>query len=255
MTREERLQLFNDHIGLAVNVAFKHWGVAMCDSDDLKQEALTALWEATEHYDKDKASFSTYATIFIRHSLTTYAKVTKFGCLGANSNFQDAVALVRESKDMQLPIHKVIDAHGASPAVRAYANLLALGEEAFVSLSEPVTCCEDSTPVTVADLIADSHDIADAVQSKLYDAYILKIFDEEFVPMCLTNRCKDIERRKKLLMYYRQRIFGERITQKDISVRLGMSKNVISLQFKRWDEKLASLMKDRLGLTEEVLHQ
>ena len=254
MTHDERLQLFNDHIGLAVNIAIKHWGATICGYDDFKQEALTALWEATETYDKDVDAFSTYATVYVHHSLTTYAKVTKFGHTGMNSNFQEAISIVRESHDKEMPLHKVLDTHRASQAVRTYANLLELGEEAFVSLSEPIMCQDSVTPLMVADLVSDECDIADAIQSKLYDEHILRIFDEEFVPMCIGRRSKNPERRKKLLHYYRQRIFGEKQTQKDISKKLGMSKNVVSIQFKKWDKQLAVLMKDRLGLTDMVLH-
>lgn len=70
MTRnhEERLKLFNDNKGIAFTVAFKY-NLGM-EIEDTKQEALLALWVATERFDSTRSeSFGSYAYWIISSAL------------------------------------------------------------------------------------------------------------------------------------------------------------------------------------------
>jgi RNA polymerase sigma factor (sigma-70 family) len=68
LNEEERLKLFNENKNLAYTVAYRY-NIGM-EIEDTKQEALMALWVATERFDPDRSeSFATYAYWIISSAL------------------------------------------------------------------------------------------------------------------------------------------------------------------------------------------
>lgn len=79
---EKFRQLIEDYTPLIKSLVAKYmgsYGVLKADEDDLKQEALIALYSAALSYKEDKGvTFGLYAKICIENRLTTYAKkITK----------------------------------------------------------------------------------------------------------------------------------------------------------------------------------
>jgi RNA polymerase sigma factor (sigma-70 family) len=62
------IQLWNKHHGLAVSVA-SEWRIPGMDADDVRQEALIALWESGRAYDKTKGPFPPFARLVISRRL------------------------------------------------------------------------------------------------------------------------------------------------------------------------------------------
>lgn len=56
------------HRPIAVAIA-DEWRIPGMDSDDIRQEALVALWEACRSYDRDRGKFPAWARLTIRSRL------------------------------------------------------------------------------------------------------------------------------------------------------------------------------------------
>lgn len=67
--RQRIATLVNDNIGLAIKIARDWFHVPGYDRDDLKQEALWALWEAARYYKPERGAFHIYAGVAIRQRL------------------------------------------------------------------------------------------------------------------------------------------------------------------------------------------
>lgn len=64
----DRIKLFEDNQRLAHFVMHKHFPRLAFD-EDMIQEAIIGLWRACQSFDENKAQFSTYAVLCIRHSV------------------------------------------------------------------------------------------------------------------------------------------------------------------------------------------
>lgn len=246
MTRDERLNIFNSNQGLAVFIANKHWYNSPMTHDDLVQEALLALWSATERYDANLSVFSTYATQYIYHSLTNYAYKAKYGCTGSKSNFREAVSLVKIARREDRRLDDVLKENKASSAIATYANIIYAGDAAFVSLHAPMCVDGEPTTVTLGDIIPADYDIEETSCDHVYAKQIMDLFDKKFTPKCLSYSTADAERRAKLLSYFRESIFGVRLSQVEIANRLGVSESAVSAQFKRWTKQLQKLLRQEV---------
>lgn len=249
-TREDRLKLFNENMALAYAVAARHWGYSKQDHEDIEQEALIALWRATETYDPEQAAFTTYAGAYIYHSLTKYAKVARFGQIGRTSYFAIAIARVREARAADKPLERVLDEHNDTAAIRTYSAMVAKGEGATISLNAPLISGYEDSDTTVGDVIADPRRLEDAICEKLYNQYVLNMFDTLFADKCIQRGSQNKERRERLMGYYKARIFGtgRKIPQQKIAKELGMSRNSVSLQFQRWDKQLKKVLLQHMEL-------
>lgn len=242
MDENKRLELFNNHTKLAYSVARNHWGYSVDNQDDMTQEALLALWSATATYKEDLAAFSSYAYTYIYHSLTTYVKTYKYGKMSLNSKFQLACRYVRKAKNENTPLDSVLDSEKASKSTREYARLIYMGDEAFLSLSEPV---HDEDALTIGDITASSYNMEEDILSKLSDKQVLEMFDEEFAPTCFRFVKSQTDTHKKLLTYYREHIFGKDIPQAVIAEKVGISRSAVSAQFQRWDRYLKKFLEEK----------
>lgn len=63
-----RAGLWTKHRGIAYKIARDYYAPG-CDQDDMRQEALVALWEATGIHDPAKGRFPTFAAVVIRRHL------------------------------------------------------------------------------------------------------------------------------------------------------------------------------------------
>jgi RNA polymerase sigma factor (sigma-70 family) len=61
--------LVNANLGLAIQIASDYFSNPGYDRDDLKQEALYALWEAARYYRPERGEFHVYAGVCVRQRL------------------------------------------------------------------------------------------------------------------------------------------------------------------------------------------
>jgi DNA-directed RNA polymerase specialized sigma24 family protein len=61
-------QLWTKHRGIALGIA-PEWRIPGMDPDDVRQEALVALWEAARDHDKAKGPFPPFARLVIKRRL------------------------------------------------------------------------------------------------------------------------------------------------------------------------------------------
>ena len=229
MEHEERVELFNKHIRLAHSVAVKHWSYPLIDKDDIHQEALMSLWDATSRYDPSYGAFSTFATKSVHSRLNSYYYVHVYGRIGASSNFQKAISVVKDGTATR------------SKAVQAYASLIRNGADGFVSMETPISN-EEGTKRTVGDSIADPVKMEDATLSKIYDSELLDEIRKEFADNSSRYKVKFPEQRAKLIEYFLAIMLGEKISRVQIANELNMSRNAISLQFIRWRKQLSKIL-------------
>ena len=77
MTNEERAKLFEDNKGLVYHLIKEHY-YSYEDKEDLFQEGLIALWNASLRFEETKdMEFSSYATVVIYRQLNTLLKKRK----------------------------------------------------------------------------------------------------------------------------------------------------------------------------------
>lgn len=248
ITHDTRLQLFESHKALAVSIATKHWVFKHNDGDDVVQEALIALWNATDSYDETRASFSTHATYCISQALTTFAHNMQFGKCARGKSFYKAVNIVNNANKTNTPIDEILKDENVSDAVARYVNILMVHNKPNISLSDTIVRGDWVHESTIADFIPADTNVEEEVYEKIYTAELLDLFNNVFIPACLNSKFQGIERRKRLMKYYKQYIFDGDISQRAIANKIGISSSAVSSQFHRWNRYLAKLLKERVML-------
>lgn len=234
----EREELFNKCYVLACNCAIKHWAADVCSIEDLKQEALLALWEATDSYDPTRSSFSTYATMYINYRLSSYARHDLFGHAGNSTYFQIALSRVREAMNTNTPLAEVLEHYNDSKGIQQYASMLYNNALTLISLDEPLRCSDGESDTTLLDFVPDSYNLEDTVNQKLYDDYVIKLFDDKFVETCFAHSKRDRKQLVLLMKLYKAKLFGEHLTHADIAEKVGMTRSAVGRQFKIWNRYL-----------------
>lgn len=67
------MNTFEQWAPLIRHIAGKRFNQSGCDFDDLLQEGAIALLYALKHFDKDRASFKTYAYVCIHNAMSQFA--------------------------------------------------------------------------------------------------------------------------------------------------------------------------------------
>lgn len=243
LSKEERDELFNNNTGLAYDCAFKHWSFKACDPEDIKQEALIALWKATEGYKSSRAAFSTYAVKCINTHLTTYGRFELFGHEGVRMEFNTAVRRVQESMNTDKSLDYICDEHDDTQAIRDYAHMLSNNVFCKVSLETPLELQGNATTISLVDCIEDPYNLEEVVYNKIHDEAVIKFLDKHFAQESLKRSTGDSKRVQKLLDYYYDYLFGCATPYKDIAKELGISMQAVSNKFLRWNRKLRYLLR------------
>lgn len=232
MTHEKRLELFNKHINLAYNIANNHWSASTIDREELHQEALMTLWDVTSRYDPSLGAFSTFATKSIQGVLNTFYYTYTYGRIGASSNFQKAVNCVKNNQKPD------------SESVEAYMSVVKQGCDFFTSIDAPIYETDDCK-LTYGEILPADTSIEDEVIKQSENEAFLRDLEKLFLTDCTKAAVRYPERRIKLARYFLNNKFGNKTPQVKIAAELGMSRNVVSLQFIRWDKLLMKFLQDR----------
>lgn len=243
MQHTERMELFNSHMRLAYDAANKHWVSQYVEHDDLVQEALIALWDATETYDATTAKFSTYAHSCIYYKLYNYYYLSRYGQIGCNSNFQLAATYVREAVNNNKDLKEYLKEKKAPESVRIYAELLSNGEAAFTSLSSVVYTNNAGADITLEETLSSDCSIEDTVLNAVEEEELQSFLRDEFVPYCLSRATVTKKKRQeKLLYYFLLNLEEKKYSQSYIAAAVGISRNGVSLQFRRWRKYLKKML-------------
>ncbi len=101
-----------------------------------------------------------------------------------------------------------------------------------ISLSDPIDCDKDGNALSVVDVIADEHSVAEDIESKLEAENLYKAIDSE------------LSKREKEIVYLRYGLKGKRAyTQREVAQKLGISRSYVS----RIEKKALELLKNKLG--------
>lgn len=243
LSYSERNELFNNNIDLAYKFAMDHWASSKLDINDVKQEALLALWGATETYDSSKASFSTYAVACIKSRLSGFGMYELYGRVGRSPHLNRAMSCIDESNTTNQDAIKIADDNGYSLATKEYINLLL--NKSFVPLSLDGLRVADAneSEYSLAEFIPDSYNLEDAACNHIWDELILNFFDTEFAKDSINAKLEERTRRLKLMKYFKESIFGIPTRLAVIAQEVGMTRSAVSAQFQRWQNKLERLLK------------
>lgn len=244
MQHTERMELFNSHMRLAYDVVNKHWVSKYVEYDDLVQEALIALWEATETYDTTTTTkFSTYAHSCIYFKLYNYYYLSRYGQIGCNSNFQLAATYVREALNANKDLKEYLKEKKAPESVRIYAELLSNGDTAFTSLSSVIYTNHEGSDITLEETLSSDCNVEDIVLNAMEEEDFQSFLRDEFVPYCLSRTTvAKKKRQEKLLYYFLLNLEEKKYSQSYIADAVGISRNGVSLQFQRWREYLKKML-------------
>ena len=151
LSEDERMTLFNSHVQLAYHCANKFASISNCELDDLKQEALTVLWDATAKFDPNRAAFSTFATTCICNHLKMFSKLTVYGRAIYLPDFSVAQRYIKESYASGISLNVILKENCASPSVQRLASMLYSRLYNTYSLDAPFTLDDNksgSSPLT-----------------------------------------------------------------------------------------------------------
>ncbi len=236
----DRLELFNSCINLAMSVAIKHWSYQYVEQEDMQQEALLALWRATERYDENKGAFTTYATHYIRCSLNTVGNKYRYGHIGVTEPFKQALHIIKECDENDRPIEAILAEHEHTPAVKDYVKFLYHNNHHFDSLNR---CLNDDTDVTLCDTIASAEDIEHTVLSALNYKTLLELVLTDFRQQYESKMkgVRDRNRQDHLFDCFVRQLFESR-TNASIADEVGVSREAVRTQFNRWYKQLRELI-------------
>lgn len=234
MEYNDRLELFENNIDLAKNIANKHWSHQQLDIDDMQQEALMALWQATDTYDPAKGAFTTYATHCITGRLHRAGLRQKYGAIGPATNFIQAMSVVKKHLDTGIPIDKILAKNKYPPSVKEYTIFLYHNNHDFASIDEKLY--QDDDPMTLHDMLASNEDMETNILNKMAYDHLKTIIDVNFyqIYMRRSYRAHNPKRYEHLLDRFMQWIFEEQTPYAIIAAELGMSRGAVRNQFYRW---------------------
>ena len=204
LTDVEREDLFNANIELAYTYANSHECSKHMQEDELQQEALIAMWEATRTYDSEKGEFGPYLRRVIYTKLTLAYYIYRYGAIGSNQAFQTAHAIVEKAKREGIDVDVLLEVSDASRPVTQYAHILTQKVDDFDELEE------------------ESYDNYDDVISELSFQAIVEAFDKEWAPYTIEHKQLDGEGKLALSIFRLILIEGEEITEDEISRTYGL---------------------------------
>lgn len=242
MLSEGRRTLFSSNIALAYHCATKFAHKSKCNLDDLRQEALIALWDATATYDSEVAAFSTYATTCICHQLVQYTSVETYGKAYYLRGFPVAQQYVQEAYESGKPLDAVLKEREAPKDIQRIANRLYTRLYTDSSLDAPIHVNGDQECISLMDVIADERDLAETVCNNIMSDFVQDFFDTTFAGEILKHRHNNSERTKILLRYYRERLFEFKTPLKFIAQEVGMTPSAVSSLYHTWNHRFKRLL-------------